>query len=463
METPQLISKSNQFIPVNEALKSLGAVLLHDFNVVERSEIKIRRELIEIAKVLFTDNVEIARRTASAYFMDGQHAEYFMRYVYPFRKRIREMTFSENYLGIRMVNKNYEFSNGIYVIGVNDFADGLFINHSDSYWDSPIILIASKDDGKQIQITTDNSFRKLLNYDIDVLEPKALISIKTPNGVAYRVSGEIVFYVSPIDDNFVKLFFMPQVQRLLSYIIADKILRLLLDHGFNPMFTGFHLNNAVISISGALTGKLLDRDAVKESRAVIFAFKDMLAKYFNILNVEMNVDNPRFGNTIIIDDDFVVANVWIIFDRRQWGHDHADLSIEIGIDDGNEKTRNTLNSIISDIKDSILNELKESDRTDVFNVNGHVITVRNGLPLNITYEPQLKPQLLEPLMLTAHEPSIFMVSPRSIVKISHVQHGEKELTFDNNYVITIRTTAISSEQIRKMNVIALRKLLGEVR
>jgi len=218
MEAPQLISKSNQFIPVNEALKSLGAVLLHDFNVVERSEIKIRRELIEIAKVLFTDNVEIAKRTALAYFMDGQHAEYFMRYVYPFRKRIREMTFSENYLGIRMVNKNYEFSNGIYVIGVNDFADGLFINHSDSYWDSPILLIASKDDGKQIQITTDNSFRKLLNYDIDVLEPKALISIKTPNGVAYRVSGEIVFYVSPIDDNFVKLFFMPQVQRLLSYV-----------------------------------------------------------------------------------------------------------------------------------------------------------------------------------------------------------------------------------------------------
>jgi hypothetical protein len=463
MEAPQLISKSNQFIPVNEALKSLGAVLLHDFNVVERSEIKFRRELIEIAKVLFTDNVEIARRTALAYFMDEQHAEYFMRYVYPFRKRIREMTFSENYLGIRMVNKNYEFSNGIYVIGVNDFADGLFINHSDSYWDSPILLIASKDDGRQIQITTDDSFRKLLNYDVDVLEPKALISIKTPNGVAYRVSGEIVFYVSPIDDNFVKLFFMPQVRRLLSYVIADKILRLLLDHGFNPTFTGFHLTNAVISIPGALTGKLLDRDAVKESRAVIFAFKDMLAKYFNILNVGMYEDDPRISNTIIIEDDFAVANVWIIFDRRQWGHDHADLNIEIGIDDGNEKTKSTLNSIISDIKDSILKELEESDRTDVFNVNGHVITVRNGLPLNITYEPQLKPQLLEPLMLTAHEPSIFMVSPRSTVKISHVQHGEKELTFDNNYVITIRTTAISSEQIRKMNVIALRKLLGEVR
>jgi hypothetical protein len=246
-------------------------------------------------------------------------------------------------------------------------------------------------------------------------------------------------------------------------VIADKILRLLLDHGFNPTFTGFHLYNAVISIPGALTGKLLDRNAVEEARAVILAFKDMLAKYFNILNVEMNIDDPRFGNAIIIEDDFTEASVGIIFNRRQWGHDHADLDLEIDINDNEGKAKNTLNNIKADIKDSILKELNESDRTDVFNVNGHVITVSKGLPLNLTYEPQLKPQFLEPLTLGVHDPNVFLVSPRSVVKISHVQHGEKELTFDNNYYIVIRTTAISNEHARKMNVIALRRLLKKER
>jgi hypothetical protein len=116
--------------------------------------------------------------------------------------------------------------------------------------------------------------------------------------------------------------------------------------------------------------------------------------------------------------------------------------------------------IMSDIKKNV-RELMDTEQEHTIYVGNHLIKLVNALPINFTYEPKVKPVFYPPLSLTVHQPMEYIVTPRTRVTIEHVEHGNREITFDDTYVLHVRTTNVANDYIEKRNVLALRRLMTQ--
>ena len=473
MEVQQLVPLKSQpqFIDLRNVILSLFPDLRNltpGVNVYVPEDIlnmNVRKELFDIAKTLFNNNRRTVMRLAKEYFVDETHAMYFMEYVYKFRKALSSLIFAPNYLGIvlhAVQNKRGREVTRIrryYVIGVNDYADGLFINEMDVL--PPISFDVKEYDGIMISVSTDEDFRSYFGYDEDVLQQDAVLGVASKYAnTRYRVSGEIVFWLWNINDNYITSLFKEQVERYIAYLIADKLARVLIDHGFNIGLVRFSGNNVVIHLPGTLSGKLAtwrsrDSDEIK----VVKALAKIIGKYFTI--EVMAEDNKR----VIISDDTATVDVDFVFDLRSWGERRADLELWITLSKaiGSSATERTYEDMMRDIIDTVKDMLNNSERTDELIMGNHYIKIERGLPVNLTYEPKIKTKMLDPMLLTVYRPRTFLVTPRTKITIQHPQHGTRNISFDNTYALQIITTNISEEYPEKVNVIALRKLLGEVR
>ena len=94
-------------------------------------------------------------------------------------------------------------------------------------------------------------------------------------------------------------------------------------------------------------------------------------------------------------------------------------------------------------------------------MGNHLIRLENALPVNLAYEPRVRPLFYPPISITVFNPMEFIVTPKSKVTIEHVEHGNREITFDDTYVLRIRTANVSNDHIEKRNVLALRRLIKQ--
>ncbi len=469
MEAQQIVplKPQPQFVTLRDIIRNLFPNLHNLEHYVYVSEdilnMNVRRELLDAVKMLFSDDRKIAERLARERFVDEVHATYFMEYVYKFRKAISSLIFAPHYVGITLhATKNNRWGHEVdrirryYVIGINDNTDGLFINEVTTL--PPISFDVVTYNNIIISTSTDEDFRKYLGYDEDVLQQDATLGVP-PNyaNTRYRVSGEIVFWLWNIDDNYITTLFDEQVRRYIAYLIADKLARVLIDHGFNIGSVRFVGNEVVIQLPGILSGKLAtwkreDNDEAK----VVEAFTSIIGKYFTLKDVS--------DKEIVILDETAMADVFFIFNRRRWGQRRADLELRIslsglGID---SPTSRTYGNMMHDIINSIRDMLNNSERVDELMIGNHYIRIEHGLPVNFVYEPRMKPKMFDAMLITAYRPRTFLVTPRTKVTIEHAQHGTKHISFDGTYALDITTTNISDEYLEKVNVIALRKLLKQM-
>ncbi len=143
MEAQQIVplKPQPQFVSLRNIILSLFPSL-HDLipgvNVYVSEDIlnmNVRRELFDAVKMLFNDDKKMVERLAREHFVDEMHATYFMEYVYKFRRFISRLIFAPHYLGV-LLHATQEDERGreinriqrYYVIGINDYSDGLFIN-----------------------------------------------------------------------------------------------------------------------------------------------------------------------------------------------------------------------------------------------------------------------------------------------------------------------------------------------
>ncbi len=469
MEAQQIVplKPQPQFVTLRDIIRNLFPNLHNLEHYVYVSEdilnMNVRRELLDAVKMLFSDDRKIAERLARERFVDEVHATYFMEYVYKFRKAISSLIFAPHYVGITLhATKNNRWGHEVdrirryYVIGINDNTDGLFINEVTTL--PPISFDVVTYNNIIISTSTDEDFRKYLGYDEDVLQQDATLGVP-PNyaNTRYRVSGEIVFWLWNIDDNYITTLFDEQVRRYIAYLIADKLARVLIDHGFNIGSVRFVGNEVVIQLPGILSGKLAtwkreDNDEAK----VVEAFTSIIGKYFTLKDVS--------DKEIVILDETAMADVFFIFNRRRWGQRRADLELRIslsglGID---SPTSRTYGNMMHDIINSIRDMLNNSERVDELMIGNHYIRIEHGLPVNFVYEPRMKPKMFDAMLITVYRPRTFLVTPRTKVTIEHAQHGTKHISFDGTYALDITTTNISDEYLEKVNVIALRKLLKQM-
>ncbi len=428
------------------------------------SNLFVRRELFDIANMLFNDNEEMVGRLAREYFVDEFHALYFLEYVYKSRRDVCELVFAPHYLGITLCrtievmsgHKAYEVRE-YYVIGVNDYKDGLFINELNRA--PPGLYPVTRYGSVDISASEDEYFRERFGYDKDILEGEAVLTLGQNNErTRYRVSGEIVFTLRRADDDYIKSLFNEQVWRYITYIVADKMMRVLIDHGFNPELPREHLgwNTAEIRLPG-ISSELVTRgvDDSDETRSLRIAklFAPIIGKYFTILGISTK---GLIG--ISISDEMVRAFVSFVFNENIF---EKSLSLWVtlsGLLEEDSPTIRTHDSIMRDVVNNVKDLLYNSERVDELMIGNHYIRIERGLPVNLVYEPRIRPKLLDPMLITVYRPRVFLVTPRTRVTIEHVQHGTRNISFDGTYALEITTTRVSIDYLEKMNAMALKRL-----
>ena len=415
----------------------------------------VRRELADIVWLLFSSDRRTAAKLAGRLFIDGTHAGVFMSYVYDYRDRITDIVFSPNYMGIS-IEPPRELARD-YVIGVNDYSDGLFINGVN------LALLHVKSgvndcymvrNGRIVVATAgDGDFREVFGYDADVLGREAVLTTGPRDSITYRVQGEVAFELTRASNKYIAELFREQVQRSIAIYMADEVMRLLVDHGFNPDAIITAADDVLVLIPGVIQGsRKVDRWVV--IRKMTGLFTSILGEYFT-------VRNDGFG-CIRISDDTASARVFIDVDNESRG---ITLRVTTWKVIGSTPTRRIYNRIMRELTGSVRGMLNNSERTDELIIGNHYIKVERGLPINFEYEPEpmLKPRMLRSLLITVSRLRGFLVTPRSLVAIEHPQHGVKHLRFDGTYGLRIRTTMVSDRYIGDVNAVVIRRLVGKAR
>jgi hypothetical protein len=405
--------------------------------------INVRHELVEIAEALFNDNKGAVWELAKRLFIDDNHAGFFMRYVYEYRKDVIRLVFAPHYLAIIMMPKPYQYLKPDFAIGVNDYRDGLFMSELDltriSYTTNKLCSDIEKCVGKIIVAAVgDDAFRAAFGYDRDVLGQEAVIT----TGGRYRVQGEVVFNIEEVGGDYPKRLFNEQILRSISIYTADIVMRILIDHGISP----------VARVGG--NGEVLVRvpvipHGIDECLRII---AEILGKYFTA-QYSTYFTMKEVVHSLWISNNEVAAEM-----EANINDESIDFTIEPWLI---EPTKQVYNKMINMITGDIKDMLNNSERIDELLVGRHYIKIERGLPVNFTYEPELKPKILEPVLITVHKPRTFLVTPRSVVTIEHPQHGVKRIRFNGTYELTVNTTRVSGRQIVDMNTIVFGRLLGK--
>jgi hypothetical protein len=431
------------------------------WSFVDASNFFVRRELFDVANMLFNDDEEMVGRLAREYFVDELHALYFLEYVYKSRRDVCGLVFAPHYLGITLCrtieimseHKIYEIRK-YYVIGVNDYKDGLFINEFGEM--PPGLDPVTRNDNFAISASKDEYFRRYFGYDEDILKGEAVLTLKQNNEpTRYRVSGEIVFAIQRADDDYIKSLFSEQVWRYITYMVADKMMRVLIDHGFNPELPREHIgwNTAEIQLPGISSELIMgDSDEARIIR-VMKMFAQIIGKYFTILEI-----STKGFLGISISDEMVRAFVSFVFNDEKL-EKSLSLWITLSVLDEDSPARRTHDSMMRDVINNVKDLLYNSERSDELMIGNHYIRIERGLPVNFVYEPKIRPKLLDPMLITVYRPRTFLVTPRTRVTIEHVQHGTRHISFDGTYALEITTTNVSNGYLEKLNAITLKKLL----
>jgi hypothetical protein len=251
-----------------------------------------------------------------------------------------------------------------------------------------------------------------------------------------------VFNIEEVGGDYTKRLFNDQILRSISIYTADMVVRILIDHGLSP----------VAQVGG--NGEVLVRVPVipygidKYLRIIA----EILGKYFTAHYTTYST-MKRVVHRLWISNNEVTAVI-----EANINDESIDLTIEPWLSGQTEQVYNEMiNAIAGGIKDMLNN----SERIDELLVGRHYIKIERGLPVNFTYEPELKPKILEHVLITVHKPRAFLVTPRSLVTIEHPQHGVKRIRFNGTYELTVGTTWVSSRQIASMNTIVFDRLLGK--
>jgi hypothetical protein len=141
--------------------------------------LRVRKELLEAAKILKINNPKIARMMAVSLFND-RDVEMFMAYLYRFRRYVKRLVLSKNYMmvvlqGEMEIGGKTKRLTRKYVIGVNDFKDTLFINEVNTLISKYTIYFGK--DGIAYEYTDDSDFREVFGYTEDVIEPRATLGV----------------------------------------------------------------------------------------------------------------------------------------------------------------------------------------------------------------------------------------------------------------------------------------------
>jgi hypothetical protein len=423
-------------------------------NKKDNVDTKIDYRIETIAKLLARrDKVDykVHARIAKEWFM-SRHGDYYLDYVVVRRKDIDKLVVSTHYVVVSIMPRRGTINFKIYVIGVDYDSDQLFINRAnyiDLYGLNIDKIDRITDSGREVLImyTDDDTIREnIFTYHHDVVTDE--YTIQLPNvsvgilGARYRVQGDVVFslyHFSPRDNIFA--WSMSEIRRYINYLTLDKIAAILMDNGLSIDVVRADNNRYMLVVRG---GTDSSRWSKYSSRNRLRIAK-LLGEYFDI-----NVSQSSFFTNVDIKDGKTLARVEIT-SRAYYGNNIGDIQIVVRDVENQQLFDTILNDIVEQFK-----LLKPIDM--VRYIGNHRVELKHVIPAMFSYNPQIKPLVLEPLTLYISTHHTYVVDTNSVVTLIHREHGVRKIKFADNYVLSIEHVTTHRDEIAERNRVVLSKI-----
>jgi hypothetical protein len=398
-------------------------------NVVEQKLKTIAKTIVYLAH---THKHKAARRTIERYLkgiVNESTIEYIVRYLLPFRRRIECVAVTRDYVVVCVARLSVH-----YVFGIDADTGEIFVNavrgrhlcecdSCERMWCGRLLLLFDKNG--HVEGSVKSAFGFQYNYDGNAIGDTGI----------YRVQGEVVFWITRISELHNVVEIRREVDRYLQYLTYDRIMALLIDHGFSP---------EVVRLRNMTWVRLLGLGTPLHKERVI----KLLERYFSVkyygsylYPYELSY-NTNYGSVEVLLDVRKIKPRW----ERYYGlYMYADVLAST------EATR----EIIEDIVES----LKKAERVDVSTKIGrHVIELYRTVPLTFTYVPREMLYVLDPIAISVSLPRHYVVFPETEVFIRHPEHGKRIVRFDGTYLLGVGTTRVADLHIARLNRIAARRL-----
>jgi hypothetical protein len=270
----------------------------------------------------------------------------------------------------------------------------------------------------QIMETSDAKVRRLLDYDREA--PGEEYTIREPG--RYRVQGDLCVEVNRLDSTLFENLFMELVMHQTA-VLSDIVARALTDTGFN------------VEVTFAWRLLILFEEAPDVS-----GLAGLLAQHLSDLGVVGGV---------------VAAGAREARLKGAGDYANCDLLVEA------EGSAATIVPVCWREKRGLawrmLEELRRSLKPRRFElaVGNHSITLENAVSGRIMYRPRVQPLASGDRLVWAGSEGSYMVTPDTVITITHREHGIKTLRFDGDYTIRFYTLRRSTKHWSERNTIIL--------
>ena len=394
-------------------------------------ELKLEPRLKRIAEAIVylahTRKSEIAKRVVERYLrgtVSENTMEYIVRYLVPFRRKITHVVVTKSYVVV-CVDKFLS----AYIFGIDRDTNEVFVNAV-----RDCCLCACRDCEKvkcgkvQIVFDKDDSVKYVFDFQYEV-------SDTISNAGAYRVQGEIIFQVENLHTLRRNGRILHEVRRYLRYLVYDRIVATLLDHGFNP---------EVVSIRNDTWIRLLGLKTYEHEKYIV----KLLGRYFNAEYHE----NLAYSYTLTCNTNYGHVEAYLTIRRmkpmgeRYYGfYMHVDLPVVLEAE----------NKLAEDIIETLL---KAEKINAMVRVGRHIIELHGVVPLVFNYMPSEQVYVLDSVTIPIALPRHYIVFPGTKIVVKHPEHGEKVVKFDGTFLLRIRTSRVADIHIARLNRLAARRL-----
>ena len=347
----------------------------------------------------------------------------------------KSLVISKSYIGIYVkvkVESDYCYGNEyeyMYVVGVDNLSNKLFVNKvprmPSEYADAVYY-------GKfYVAFTDDKAFWQIFGYNYDVDDSRQCVTIDSIGN--YRVQGEIVITCEKTNDLFMRLInnFDSSIEDYLQALALDRMYGILMEIGYNPEITSIG-RNVELNIDIKLNDKQFSNFVNNVTRAI--------KKYFDGVNNEIDYCYAKiFART----GDLGEITFHIV---RRKNLDRINICVDYVGRETMHKSQ-LYNKVISELKSAFEN----THRGDFeFWLGEHRIRVKNAYSLRMTYVPEIQPIFINELNISSNE-NAFAVYPDSVVQISHGEHGNKCIKFNDAFVVRFLTTSVDRRFTEERN------------
>jgi hypothetical protein len=302
-------------------------------------------------------------------------------------------------------------------------------------------------DNIELRFVGDHAIRGVMGYIIDYgdkedvtvnLEPDAAVT------ATIRMQGDIVLALEPLTES--KLLEHIDLSGIIEHarlLLIDVINRILLDNG---------LSGAIWRNSIVLENAAPRRKAHAYQHKVLDLLARELKEFLGDVDVNENLHEIRIKHS-----DFIGFIVRVATVGGGFGNPYSHILLDI---DRYSWDLQNSNKLVKALQNDLLKEFENMqfmNNVD-FSLGNHHIRISNTKPLSLIYRPSRQPLTLNENTISVTNPLTFIVTPDSIIELSHKEHGLKIVRFKNNYILTFRHVNTQNEYLNERNRVILRNL-----